>query len=166
AGRRLQERRLRLGAGRDRGAAAALERERGDAGQALEFEANVGVVVDRNRFIDRDSHENLLRVLRIEREAPHLADADAVEHHGAAGAKAVHRAVEGDLVIAAIAAAARALEPVDEAERAGDHHQREQSDQGVVRPGLHRGSLYLANYGAAAAGSATGCAARERLPRK
>ena len=60
-------------------------------------------------------------LLRIELQIGDLADADAVEQHGAAGAQAGDRAVEHDAGSSARSPrAADVLEPVHEAEHAGD----------------------------------------------
>src|SRR6185312_2059874 len=62
---------------------------------------------------------------------------DAVEQHVGAGAQAGHRAVEDDAVKRALGRAADVLEPIDKAEDAGDHRQREHSDQDVICFGFH-----------------------------
>src|SRR5690606_17189423 len=82
-------------------------------------------------------HHHLARVFLVEPERVHLADADAVEIHRRTGPQARHRAVEHDLVGAAAAALAGALEPPHEAEAAEHDGEREDTDQDVIGPRFH-----------------------------
>ena len=63
---------------------AAFQRDDGNAGQALEFQADLGVGSHRGRRGYRDRRIDAARIVRREAEIGHLADADAVEQHGGA----------------------------------------------------------------------------------
>ena len=116
---------------------AALQRYRGDAGETLEFQADLGVLAHRHRLLDRNDGDHLLRPLGVELEIGDFADADAVEQHRGAGAQAGNRSVEHHAVVGALAGAADVLEPVDESEHAEHDAQREQPDHHIISSGFH-----------------------------
>src|SRR6202042_2881523 len=77
-----------------RGLLAALERDRGDAGQALEFEPDQGVLADRGVVLDHGECDDPTRV--VELYGYHFAYSDTVEIDAAAIAQAGRRALEDD----------------------------------------------------------------------
>ena len=79
---------------RGRGLLAALQRDRGDAGQALEFEPDQGVLADRGVVLDQRQRDDATRI--VELHGHHLAHPDTVEIDAAAVAQAGRRAFEDD----------------------------------------------------------------------
>ena len=158
--RRREQRRILLRPDqRRRRRIAALQRYRGDAGEALEFQADLGVLAHRHRLLDRNDGDHLLRPLGVELEIGDFADADAVEQHRGAGAQAGNRSVEHHAVVGALAGAADVLEPVDESEHAEHDAQREQPDHHVISSGFHHATP-------ARTLNASRWPARDRLPWK
>ena len=121
---------------RGRGLLAALQRDRGDAGQALEFEPDQRVLADRGIVLDHGECDDATRVVQL--HGDDFAYPDTVEIDAAAVAQARRRAFEDDADRAARLGGVQALEPQHEAERRGDHRQRERSDQDVIRPRFHQ----------------------------
>ena len=60
---------------------AAFQRNHRNAGQALEFQTDLGVGSHRRRRRHRDRRVDAARIVRRQAEIRHLADADAVEQH-------------------------------------------------------------------------------------
>ena len=114
---------------------AAFERDRGDAGQTLEFEPDQGVLADRGVVLDHGQRDNSTRI--IELHGHYFPYPDTVKVHAAAVAEAGCRALEHDAQGAAQLGGVQALEPQHEAKGGRDHRQRERTDQDVVRPRFH-----------------------------
>src|SRR5205085_12526295 len=97
---------------------AALQRGGGDAGQALELEADHGVVADRSLVLDHGERDNATRV--VELHGDHFPYPDTVEIDAAAIAQARGRAFKDHPERAALLGGMQALEPEHEAERSRD----------------------------------------------
>ena len=121
---------------RGRGLLAALQRNRGDAGQPLKFEPDQGVLAHRRVVLDHRECDDTTRV--VELHGHHFPYPDTVEIDAAAVAQARCRAFEDDAERAARLGGVEALEPEHKAERGGNHRQRERSDQDEIRPRFHQ----------------------------
>src|SRR5205085_8718130 len=113
----------------------ALQRDRGDAGQSLEFEPDQRVLADRRVVLDHRECDHATRIVEFDRD--HLAYPNTIKIDAAAVAQAGRRPLEDDPDRAAQFGGVKRLEPQHEAERGGDYRQREGSDQYVVRPRFH-----------------------------
>ena len=116
---------------------AAGQRDRRAAGQPLNLEARLGVLVDRHAPRHLDQHLDAARIVGDEVDLGDLADANAVELHRAAARQAGDRAVEQDGVGLVVGGAGQAGEPQDEQERPGDDRQGEGADEDEIRARLH-----------------------------
>ncbi len=121
---------------RRRGLLAAFQRNRGDPGQSLEFQPDQGVLADRSVVLNHGECDDSTRVVELHRD--HLTHPDTIEIDVAAVAQASRGTFENDPQGAARLGGVKALEPENEAERRGDHRQREQPDEDVVRPRFHQ----------------------------
>ena len=135
---------------------AAFQRNDGNAGQALEFQTDLGVGAHRRRRGHRDRRIDAARIVRREAEIGDLTDADAVEQHRGADQQPRHRAVELDVIGRARTEPAGIVQPVDEAEygeRSPPVRRRRQRRRERGFPSLN--SLWVA---------ASGSACRENRP--
>src|SRR6185295_19518458 len=113
------------------------QRDVGDAGEALEIEADDGVIAHRGVGVDLDGGDHLLGIMPVELQVGHFADAHAVEEDARAVAQTADRPLEHDVVAGADLAFADRAEPVHEGETRCQHAEREEADQDVVRFGFH-----------------------------
>ena len=116
---------------------AAFQRDHGNAGQALEFQADLGVGSNRRRRGHRDRRIDAARAVRRQAEIRHLADANPIEQHGSADQKSRHRTIELDVIGRARTEAAGIVKPVDEAEHGDDGRQHEGADDDEGSAGFH-----------------------------
>ena len=121
---------------RRRGLLAALERYRCDAGQPLKFEPDQGVLAERGVILDHGECDDSTRVIEFYRD--HFTYSDTVEIDAATVAQTRRRAFEHNAQGAARLGGVKRLKPQNEAERRGNHRQRERSDQDEIRPCFHQ----------------------------
>ena len=121
------------------GIVTAGQRNRSNSGQALEFQPDLGVLADRGVVLDHRQCDDTSRIVELYRDD--LAHPDTVEIDAAAVAQAGCRPLEDDAQWRARLGGVQALKPEHEAERRGDHCQRERSDQDVIRPRFHLSQL-------------------------
>src|SRR6185295_18125034 len=114
---------------------AALQGDRRNAGQPLEFEADKRVLADWGVVFDHRQCDHAPRVVEFDRD--NLPYPDTVKVDTAAIAQAGRRTFEHDTDRAARLGGVQALKAQHKAERGGDHCQREGPDQDVVRPRFH-----------------------------
>src|SRR6266436_5475221 len=127
----------------------------GNAGQALEFQTDLGVGPHRCRCGYRDRRIDAARAIRRKAEIRHFADADSVEQYGGADQQPWHRAIELDVIGRARTKPTGVVKPVDKAEYGGDGREHEGADDDERSAGFHLNSPLVA---------ASGSACRENRP--
>ena len=118
--------------------AAAFERDRGYAGQALKLQSDIGIGAHRRVCRNRDPGQHLSRIVRVELKLGDLPDTDAVEQNGCARQQSRHGVLEADEVDGPLVQPAGVVQPVYETEHRADGGEHEKANESVGRAGFHR----------------------------
>ncbi len=117
----------------------AGERDRRDSREALEFEADLGVLADRRGAVDHGQGDDAARMVELQRH--HLADPDAGEIDAAALAQAGGGTLEDHPERHLLANAGNLAVGEERAERPGDQSQGQRADHQVTGARSHLGAL-------------------------
>ncbi len=136
-GERIGGQRGRLPWGGAQRLAAALQRDHGDAGQALKIQSDLGVGAHRRVGGYGDCRRHAIGVAGIEFKSGYFADANAVEQNRRAGQQARYRIFEGNPVGRPLGQAPGVVQPVDKAKACSNHGKDEPADQNIGCPDFH-----------------------------
>jgi hypothetical protein len=107
-----------------------------DTGKTLSLNAGAGIGAQWCRLVNLDHSIDLARIVRLESDLRHLANAQAVEKHVGTPPKARDFVVEEKANFRLIGAAA-ATEPINEPEQRSQNREGEQSNQRMTSSRFH-----------------------------